>query len=159
MNMSHYKTFSFDTNTQYTNILTSGFYMNILLLYKPNTDESDQEETYTLIPNTFISLEKLYKFNNKKGSDQVNIYTLTLYVSTLDVRAIVSYALELYEPNADEFDQINAYTSISYASTLLGDHILDELNTNELDQDDTISSISCDSILSDSSDIQVVVLW
>ncbi|CAG8646771.1 20840_t:CDS:2, partial [Gigaspora rosea] len=119
--------------------------------YEPNTDKSDQEETRTLIPNTSISLEKHYAFNNKKGSNQVNIYTLTPYTSTSNVCAIVSYALEvyvLYEPNADEFDQINAYTSISYASTLSGDYVLDEL---ELNQDD---AISYDSISSDSSNIQ-----
>ncbi|KAF0428773.1 hypothetical protein F8M41_005804 [Gigaspora margarita] len=131
-----------------------------------------------------ILLEKLYKFNNKKESDQVNIYTLTPYASTLDVHAIVSYASEVHvfnKFNADEFDQenaytsipyastlsgnhlyepnefdqINAYTSILYASTLLGDHMLDELNANELDQDDTILY---DSILLNSLDIQVVVL-
>ncbi|CAG8765246.1 6556_t:CDS:2, partial [Gigaspora rosea] len=65
-------------------------------LYEPNTDESYQEETCTSIPNASISLEKQYEFNNERGSDQVNIYTLTPYASTSDVCAIVSYASEVY---------------------------------------------------------------
>ncbi|CAG8550001.1 6093_t:CDS:2 [Dentiscutata erythropus] len=142
------------------------------LLYEPNTNEPDQEETHISIPNASISLEKLYE-SNMEEFDQENVYTSIPYTSTSSEDHVfdrlntnefdqdntilydsISLDVQLHESNVNEFDYKNTYTSILYVSISLENHFY-EPNIDDFNQDNSYTSIP---YTSTSANVYVIVL-